>query len=103
MAVADLPLPCLGDNIPGLPADNEEEYFDIVDHNNHVIGREKRSIVHATGLKHRAVYCFVFNEQGKLLMQQRSPRQAPSLHVADTKEILPCKALGRVSKEASET
>ena len=67
----------------GLLADNEEEYFDIVDDNNQIIGQEKRSIVHATGLKHRAVYCFVFNEQGKLLMQQRSPRSS-SLQVRPT-------------------
>ena len=101
MAVAELPLPVLVKDHPGLLADNEEEYFDIVDDNNQIIGQEKRSIVHATGLKHRAVYCFVFNEQGKLLMQQRSPRQAPSLH---TNVILSYYWwTGLYSKEASET
>lgn len=58
----------------GLIADNEEELFDIVDDSNQVVGREKRSIVHVRGLKHRAVYCFVFDSQGCLLMQQRSPK-----------------------------
>ena len=91
MAVADLPVPCLRTNTPGLLADNEEEHFDIVDDSNRVIGREKRSIVHATGLKHRAVYCFVFNQYGKLLMQQRSPRQAPLLHALDGTGMLPYK------------
>ena len=80
MALAELPLPLLGKDTPGLLADNEEEYFDVVDDDNQIIGCEKRSDVHATGLKHRAVYCFVFNQQRKLLMQQRSPRQAP-LHL----------------------
>ena len=96
MAVAGLPPPCLGNNFPGLLADNEEEYFDIVDDNNHIIGREKRSIAHATGLKHRAVYCFVFNEQGKLLMQQRSPRQAPLLNALWDIGLPPCQISGQV-------
>lgn len=77
MALAELPLPLQGKHTPGLLADNEEEYFDVVDDDNQIIGRERRSDVHATGLKHRAVYCFVLNKQGKLLLQQRSPRQAP--------------------------
>ena len=76
MAVAGLPLRLLEKAPPGLVADNEEERFDIVDDDNQIIGQEKRSVVHATGLKHRAVYCFVFDEQGRLLMQQRSPRYA---------------------------
>ncbi|CAK0780448.1 hypothetical protein CVIRNUC_005057 [Coccomyxa viridis] len=58
-----------------LTADDEEELFDVVNDSNQKIGQEKRSIVHAKGLKHRAVYCFVFSEQGKLLMQQRSPKK----------------------------
>ena len=77
MAVAALPLPLLEKGSLGLLADNEEEHFDIVNDDNQIIGQEKRSVVHATGLKHRAVYCFVFDEQGKLLMQQRSPRSGP--------------------------
>ncbi len=78
MAIAEQPhslLQRLAPGNSGLLADNEEEEFDTVDDKNQIIGREKRSTVHATGLKHRAVYCFVFDEQGKLLMQQRSPRQ----------------------------
>lgn len=57
-------------------ADKEEELFDIVDDQNNVIGQERRSVVHAQGLKHRAVYCFVFNSRGELLLQQRSPRSS---------------------------
>ena len=76
MAIAEQPLLLPGSSCPQLIADDEEEQFDIVDDNNHVIGREKRSIVHKTGLTHRAVYCFVFDRFGNLLMQQRSPRSA---------------------------
>ena len=54
-------------------ADNDEELFDIVDNANEVVGRERRSLVHARGLCHRAAYCFVFNAEGALLLQQRSP------------------------------
>lgn len=57
-------------------ADNEEELFDVVDEHNRVTGQERRSVVHARGLKHRAVYCFVFNNKGELLLQQRSPQCA---------------------------
>ena len=81
MAVAEVPL-SLSLSGQNLLADDEEELFDIVDEDNQVVGRERRSVVHATGLKHRAVYCFVFDGQGQLLMQQRSPRQVPAiLHV----------------------
>ena len=76
MATAEHSLLLPGSNCPQLKADDEEELFSIVDENNHVIGQEKRSIVHKTGLKHRAVYCFVFNRFGHLLMQQRSARSA---------------------------
>ena len=77
MALAEPPVPTpsrLSPSSHPLTADNEEELFDIVNDSNEVVGQEKRSIVHAEGLKHRAVYCFVFDEQGKLLMQQRSPK-----------------------------
>jgi isopentenyl-diphosphate delta-isomerase len=57
-----------------MPADDGKEVFEIVNEQNIVIGTELRKIVHATGLLHRAVYCFVFNKDGKLLLQQRSAR-----------------------------
>lgn len=53
-------------------AEDEKEVFEIVNESNQVIGREYRSICHERGLTHRAVYCFVFNAEGKLLVQQRS-------------------------------
>jgi len=53
--------------------ENEDEIFDIVNEKNEVIGQEYRGIVHRTGLLHRAVYCWVFNSAGDLLLQKRSP------------------------------
>ncbi|CAL8468916.1 g8457 [Coccomyxa elongata] len=60
---------------PIASADKDEELFDIVDEQNNVIGQERRNIVHAQGIKHRAVYCFVFNSKGQLLLQQRSAKK----------------------------
>jgi isopentenyldiphosphate isomerase len=52
----------------------EEEYFDILDEHGQETGRkELRSIVHGTGLYHRAVYCFVLNPEGLLLIQVNVP------------------------------
>jgi isopentenyl-diphosphate delta-isomerase type 1 len=53
--------------------DKEDEVFELVDENDQVIGREHRGIVHRQGLLHRAVYAWVFNPAGELLIQQRSP------------------------------
>jgi len=53
--------------------DKDDEVFELVDENDQVIGREHRGIVHHQGLLHRAVYAWVFNPAGELLIQQRSP------------------------------
>lgn len=52
-----------------------DELFDVIHPDNHdiVTGQEYRHIVHRTGLLHRAVYCWVFDKEGLLLLQQRSP------------------------------
>ena len=57
-----------------MPADKDEEVFELVDENNEVVGRELRGVCHARGLRHRAVYCFVFDSREQLLLQQRSTR-----------------------------
>jgi isopentenyl-diphosphate Delta-isomerase len=49
-----------------------EEFFDVVDPDDRVIGRAPRSVVHARGLLHRAVHIFVFNARRELLLQLRS-------------------------------
>ena len=53
--------------------DKESEIFDLVDENDQVIGQAKRGDVHRQGLLHRAVYAWVFDAQGRLLLQKRSP------------------------------
>lgn len=52
-----------------------DERFDILDPDNYatVTGQEYRHIVHRTGLLHRAVYCWIYDKDGYLLLQQRSP------------------------------
>lgn len=57
-----------------MPADEADEVFEIVDEDNRTIGTELRKVVHQTGLLHRSVYCFVFNPDGELLIQQRAAR-----------------------------
>jgi isopentenyl-diphosphate delta-isomerase type 1 len=52
-----------------------EEYLDVVDEDNRVIGQERRSIVHQSGLWHRGVHVFLFTPDRKLLVQQRGDAQ----------------------------
>ena len=52
-----------------------EEYFDVVDEQDRVLGRAPRSVVHRHHLLHRAVHIFLFNPAGDLLLQMRSERK----------------------------
>lgn len=49
-----------------------EEFFDVVDGSDVVVGRRPRSEVHRLGLNHRAVHVLVYNARGELFLQQRS-------------------------------
>ncbi len=49
-----------------------EEFFDVVDANDAVIGRAARREVHARGLWHRAVHVLVFDAAGRTFLQKRS-------------------------------
>ena len=49
-----------------------DELFDVIDDEDNVISQEMRSVVHQRGLWHRGVHVFLFNYDGKLLVQQRS-------------------------------
>lgn len=49
-----------------------DEWFDIVDERDAVIGRAPRREVHARGLRHRAVHVLVFNRAGEVFLQKRS-------------------------------
>ena len=49
-----------------------EEFFDVVDQDDAVVGRATRRAVHAQGLLHRAVHVLVYNRRGELFLQKRS-------------------------------
>lgn len=53
----------------------QEEFFDVVDANDVVIGRAARREVHARGLWHRAVHVLVFDGAGRTFLQKRSMRK----------------------------
>jgi len=50
----------------------QEEWFDVVNERDEVIGRELRRNVHARGLWHRAVHVLVFDQAGQVFLQKRS-------------------------------
>ena len=58
---------------PLSPAQDAGEMFDVVDEHDRVTGQLARGEVHARGLRHRAAHLFVFNRQGELWLQRRSP------------------------------
>jgi isopentenyldiphosphate isomerase len=44
----------------------------------HITGREMRSVVHELGLRHRGVHVLLFNPDGELLIQKRSQDRSTS-------------------------
>ncbi len=50
----------------------KEEFFDVVNDRDEVVGQESRREVHRKGLKHRAVHVLVFNAKGHVFLQKRS-------------------------------
>ena len=51
------------------------ELLSVVDENDCIIDTCARHIIHATGLRHRAVHILVFNDQGQLFLQKRSMKK----------------------------
>lgn len=49
-----------------------DEYLDIVDENDQVIGRELRSVIHQKGLLHREVHVWFVTPDKQLIFQKRS-------------------------------
>jgi len=54
-------------------AANPDELFDVVDLDDRVIGRAFRREVHARKLLHRAIHVLIYNSNGHLFLQRRSP------------------------------
>ena len=52
-----------------------EEFFDVVNERDEVIGRAPRREVHARGLWHRAMHVLVFNARGDVFLQKRSMKK----------------------------
>ena len=52
-----------------------EEWFDVVDDNDKVVGRRLRSDVHRLNLFHRSAHILVFNHADELFLQKRSLRK----------------------------
>lgn len=50
-----------------------DELLDVVNERDEVIGTERRSVIHALGLFHRAVHVLVFDPQGRVFLQLRAP------------------------------
>lgn len=50
----------------------EDELLDVVDEHDQVIGQEKRGVIHARRLRHRAVHILVFNSAGQVFLQRRA-------------------------------
>ncbi len=47
------------------------EYLDVVDSHDRVIGKAAREEIHSSNMLHRGVHIFVFNSEGKLLVEKR--------------------------------
>jgi isopentenyldiphosphate isomerase len=56
-------------------AQSPDEVFDVVDAENRVVGRERRAVIHARGLLHRAVHLLWLRRDGQLCLQRRSYRK----------------------------
>jgi isopentenyl-diphosphate delta-isomerase type 1 len=52
-----------------------ENYFDVVDFKDEVLGQALRERVHAEQLRHRAVHILLRDERGRVLLQRRSVRK----------------------------
>jgi len=49
-----------------------EEFFDVVNEHDEVVGRAPRREVHARDLLHRAIHVLVYNARGEVFLQKRS-------------------------------
>jgi isopentenyl-diphosphate delta-isomerase len=74
-APAVAPAPPVAAPAPALSCDDADEVFELVDAGGAVVGRAPRGECHARGLLHRAVYVWVFDAAGRVLLQRRSPRK----------------------------
>ncbi len=62
---------------------NTEEFLDIVNTDDVVIGRDTRSIIHQRGDWHRGAHVFLFTRDGRMLVQKRSADRASAPSALD--------------------
>lgn len=60
------------------------ERLSVVDENDQVIDIQPRYLIHALGLRHRAIHILVFNDQGELFLQKRSMKKDLNQGLWDT-------------------
>jgi isopentenyldiphosphate isomerase len=53
----------------------DEEFLEVVDEQNRVVGLQSRRRIHRESLRHRSVHIFIFNSRGELFLQKRSPQK----------------------------
>jgi isopentenyl-diphosphate delta-isomerase type 1 len=58
-----------------MPPKPQEEYLEVVNEANQIIGTASRFEIHNKGLRHRSVHIFIFNSQGNLYLQLRAPHK----------------------------
>jgi isopentenyl-diphosphate Delta-isomerase len=51
----------------------KEEFLEVVNEDNQVVGILSRKEIHKKGFRHRSVHLFIFNTKGDLYLQKRSP------------------------------
>jgi isopentenyl-diphosphate delta-isomerase len=56
-------------------AGGSEEWFDVVNNRDEVVGKALRRDVHANGWWHRAVHVLVFDHAGRVFLQKRSMKK----------------------------
>jgi len=54
---------------PQTPA---EEWLEVVDSEDRIVGRQRRADIHRLGLRHRATHILVFDREGRIFLQRRS-------------------------------
>jgi isopentenyldiphosphate isomerase len=66
-------LPKHQNHLPNMPM--YTEFLDVVNNLDQAVDLQPRNIIHAHGLRHRAVHILVFNQSGLLFMQKRSMKK----------------------------
>ena len=67
-----------------MAARSDDDWLDIVDARNRVVGRARRADAHARGLRHRSVHVLLHDGAGRLFVQKRSASKDTNPGLWDT-------------------